>query len=318
MKSLDVYSIGEMVIDFIPGKEKDSYVRNAGGAPANVAIAIARNGLQAGFCGKVGDDDFGHFLIDKLKTNQVEVLCEKVTKDAVTTMAFVSLREDGERSFTFARKPGADMLLEGKNVRQSDIERSKIIHAGSCSLSKDPVAGATRRALKMACEMDKIVSFDVNYRDLMWEGDQQAAVKSIMEIMSCVDMLKISEEELEMVGGEEQLDELMDKNKITLIVKTMGKEGAVGYFKNQKIYANTKPVKAVDATGAGDAFWGGFLSSLLWQGVVKKEDINKEKIEKALLCGNVSGQICVQKKGAIDSLPTKQEIENYLEDMKHE
>ena len=137
---MDIYSIGEMVIDFIPGAEKASYIRNAGGAPANVAIAMARNGLKAGMCTKVGDDQFGYFLIDTLKKYGVAVLGGEPCREAVTTMAFVTLAEDGERLFTFARKPGADMFLAPADVKEEEIEDSVIVHAGSCSLSAGSAA----------------------------------------------------------------------------------------------------------------------------------------------------------------------------------
>ena len=108
---MDLYSIGEMVIDFIPGSEPASYIRKAGGAPANVAIAVAKNGLNAAMACKVGEDDFGRFLMDTLKAYNVTAATPELCKEAVTTMAFVTLAENGERRFTFARKPGADMML---------------------------------------------------------------------------------------------------------------------------------------------------------------------------------------------------------------
>ena len=114
---MDLYSIGEMVIDFIPGSEPGSYLQNAGGAPANLAIAAARCGLDAGLCCSVGDDVFGRFLLDTLRKNNVRVLRPELCREAVTTMAFVTLTETGDRSFTFARKPGADMFLREEDVR---------------------------------------------------------------------------------------------------------------------------------------------------------------------------------------------------------
>ncbi len=146
---MDIYSIGEMVIDFIPGEEKGSYIRNAGGAPANVAIAAARNGLETGMCCKVGEDDFGKFLMETLKKEGVRVMCRKRCEEATTTMAFVSLKDDGERTFTFARKPGADMFLKEFEVQEEDIAAFRVVHAGSCSLSAEPVASATRKALRL-------------------------------------------------------------------------------------------------------------------------------------------------------------------------
>ncbi len=196
----DVYSLGEMVIDFIPGSEPASYIRKAGGAPANVAIAVAKNGLQASMCCKVGDDDFGHFLLNTLAKYHVTPASPELCKEAVTTMAFVSLAADGERVFTFARKPGADMFLSEEEVRDEDLENSVIIHAGSCSLSAPMVAGATRKALRVGHEKGKLISFDVNYRNLMWHNDLDACTKAVMGILPYVDMLKISEEEVEMLG----------------------------------------------------------------------------------------------------------------------
>ena len=190
----DLYSIGEMVIDFIPGSEPASYIRKAGGAPANVAIAVSKNGLTASMCCKVGDDDFGRFLMDTLAKYNVRAACPELCREAITTMAFVTLAEDGERRFTFARKPGADMMLKESDVREADIEDSAIVHAGSCSLSAQPVAAATARALRLGHEKGKLVSFDVNYRNLMWNDDVDACAAAVMDILQYVDLLKISEE----------------------------------------------------------------------------------------------------------------------------
>ena len=308
----DVYSIGEMVIDFIPGSEEASYIRKAGGAPANVAIAVAKNGLSASMCCKVGADDFGRFLMKTLEEYDVTAACPKLCEGAITTMAFVSLAEDGERMFTFARKPGADMFLSEEEVKEEDIENSAIVHAGSCSLSAEPVASATVKAMRLAHEKGKLVSFDVNYRNVMWKDDIAACTAAVMDILKYVDLLKISEEEVEMMGGEEALAGLMEKNHITLLIETLGSEGAKAFFKGQEIRVQGRKVHAVDATGAGDAFWGGFLSSLRIQGVNKADDLTAEIIRTAMEYGNVSGCICVQGKGAIVSIPTRAQIEEYI------
>lgn len=308
----DVYSIGEMVIDFIPGSEPESYIRNAGGAPANVAIAIVKNGLTSSMCCKVGDDDFGRFLMKTLDDNGVKIACPQLCKDAVTTMAFVTLADDGNRSFTFARKPGADMFLSEEDVKEEDIDESVIVHAGSCSLSAQPVAKATIKALRIAHEKEKIVSFDVNYRNLMWKDDESACTDAVMEILKYVDLLKISEEEVEMMGGEDALAGLMEENGISLLVETLGSNGAQAFFEGEIIKNAGYSVKAVDATGAGDAFWGGFLSSLRLQGVDNVEGLSKTVIEKAMEYGNASGCICVQGKGAIVSIPTREQIEDFI------
>ena len=309
---MDLFSIGEMVIDFIPGKEEASYIRNAGGAPANVACAVSKNGLEAGMLCCLGDDDFGHFLADTLEEYGVRRLRKEFCKEAITTMAFVTLKEDGDRSFTFARKPGADMFLTEEDVKEEDIKDAAIVHAGSCSLSASPVAEATVKAMRLASAHQKLVSFDVNYRNLMWNDDVKACTDKVFEVLPFIDILKISEEEVEMMGGEERLPSLLKTYEIRLIVETLGSKGARCFFENEIFEIPGRKAVCVDATGAGDAFWGGFLSSLRLQGVEKAGDITAEIIRKAMNYGNVSGWICVQKKGGISSLPTREQIEKEL------
>ncbi len=309
---IDIYAIGEMVIDMIPGKEPDSYLRRAGGAPANVAIAAAKNGLKSAMTCKVGNDEFGHFLMHTLEKYHVLQTVTELTDKAMTTIAFVTLREDGERVFTFARKPGADMLLSPNDVKEKDIEESVIIHAGSCSLSAQPTAEATVKALRIGHEKGRIVSFDVNYRNLMWRDNQQDCKKSVMNILPYVDMLKISEEEESMLGGEKNFKMLMKKNRIAMLVETMGADGARAFFDGSIIRIPGRKVKAVDATGAGDAFWGAFLSSLRIQGVERITDLTEDIIRRAMEYGNMSGSLCVQSKGAVSSIPTRDVIESYF------
>ena len=306
---MDLYSIGEMVIDFIPGSEPASYIRKAGGAPANVAIAVSKNGLSASMACKVGDDDFGRFLMDTLAEYNVKAACPELCREAITTMAFVTLAEDGERRFTFARKPGADMLLKEEEVLESDIADAAIIHAGSCSLSAQPVAAATVRALRLGHEKGKLVSFDVNYRNVMWNDDIDACSRAVTDILQYVDLLKISEEEVDMIGGEAAIPRLMKDYGIALVVQTLGANGVRAYFGGDYFDVAGRKVHAVDATGAGDAFWGAFLAKLRISGVEKAADLNAAIIREALKYGNISGSICVQTKGAIASIPTRMQIE---------
>ena len=308
---MDLYSIGEMVIDFIPGSEPASYIRKAGGAPANVAIAVTRNGLSASMFCKVGDDDFGRFLMDTLAEYNVKAACPELCKEAITTMAFVTLAEDGERRFTFARKPGADMMLAPEEVLEADIDQVAIVHAGSCSLSAKPVADATVRALRLGHEKGKLVSFDVNYRNLMWNDDVDACAAAVKDILKYVDLLKISDEEVDMLGGEAAIPALMRDNGVALVVQTLGAHGARAYFGGASFDVPGRKAKAVDATGAGDAFWGAFLAKLRLSGVEKAADLTADIIRQALEYGNISGCICVQHKGAIASIPTRAQIEAY-------
>lgn len=285
-EQLDLFSLGEVVIDFIPGTEPHSYIRTAGGAPANVAISMVRNGLKAGVCCSVGADDFGTFLIE-------------------------TMEEDGDRSFTFARKPGADMFLYEADILEEDIARSAIIHAGTCPLSAEPSASATVKAMRLGHEQDKIVSFDINYRNLMWNDDEAACIRKMEAVLPYVDILKISEEEVHMLGGEEKLFACMKEYDISVIVMTLGSEGARCYYMEEILQVAGRKATCVDATGAGDAFLGGFLSCLRHNDISKPSQLTEEILQQALIRGNVSGWLSVQSKGAITSLPTETEIARY-------
>ncbi len=304
-------SVGEMVIDFLPGIEEGSYIRKAGGAPANVAIAAARQGCQAAFCGMMGNDDFGRFLYKTLLDNYVEPVVKTLTDAAITTMAFVSLDEHGDRSFTFARKPGADMFLNRSHVTDEVLDSACVVHAGSCSLSRGDAVDATVYALQQGHARGKLISFDVNYRNLMWNDDQSACAKAVMDILPWVDLLKISDEEADMLGGKVHIPALMEEKSITLVIETLGSKGARYYWKGKTGEVATMKANCVDTCGAGDAFWGGFLAHLMKSGVTGTEDLDEELIRCAMEHGNIAGWLCVQTKGAIESLPNAEAVEHF-------
>lgn len=310
---MDVYSIGEMLIDFIPGAEPASYIRKAGGAPANVAIAAAKNELAVGMCCSVGDDDFGRFLVDILKEYGVKPMKPALCRDAITTMAFVTLNADNDRSFTFARKPGADMFLYEDDVKQADIQDTVIVHAGSYSLSAHPAAEATEKALRLGHELGKLVSFDVNYRDVVWNNDKEACADAVKKLLPYIDAMKVSDEEVDMMGGETEIPALMKQNNIAVVIETLGAKGAKCFFDGKTFIVPGRKAVCADTTGAGDAFWGGFLSCLRLNGVEKPEQLTESLLQKAMNYGNVAGWICVQSKGAIESLPTRKQIEAVLQ-----
>ena len=307
---MDIICMGEMLIDFTPGKEERSYVCNPGGAPANACIAIARNGLETGFLGRLGNDDFGKLLKKTLEDNQVKMLCPELTDKAVTTLAFVTLYEGGERSFTFVRKPGADIMLDAKDITEEMLADTKMLHAGSFGMSADPSRTAHFEAMKLAKKLGKLISYDVNYRNMIWSFED--AKKVVDEVLPYVDLLKISDEELDFVGGEANIPAMMKENQISVVIETLGAKGAKFFFAGQEETVEGHKVKAVDATGAGDAFWGGFLASLLMNGVTTTDDLAVDRIREALKYGNASGGLCVQKMGGIPALPTKEEIEAFL------
>ena len=303
--------IGEMLIDFTPVENMvDTYTANPGGAPANVAVSVSRNGVKAGFLGKMGNDDFGKLLADTLKINNVEMLVPELTDKANTTLAFVTLSKDGDRSFTFVRKPGADLLLDEEDVKKVDFSKWDIVHAGSVSQSGAPERDAVLLALKKAKEHGKLISFDINYRDKIWGMEE--CLKESQKIFGYVDLLKISDEELMFTGDEDNIFNFMKEHGISVTVLTKGGDGVRVFFDGKMIDIPAMKAKVVDTTGAGDAFWGGFLSSLLRQGVRSVPDIDMKKLETAGNYGAVSGGLCVQKHGGIPALPVIDEIEEIL------
>ena len=309
---MKILCVGEMLIDFTPvaGMQR-TYTANPGGAPANVAVSVARNGVEAGFLGKMGNDDFGKLLVKTLENDGVKILLPELTNEATTTLAFVTLDESGDRSFTFARKPGADLLLNEEDADKVDISEWDIVHAGSVSQSGAPSKDAVLKVLKKAKEAGKLVSFDINYRDKIWS--KEACAKESEKIYPLADLMKISEEELDFVGGEANIEAFMKKHNVAVLLLTLGGDGARIYFGGKTEEIPVMHVeKIVDTTGAGDAFWGGFLSSLLRQGVKSTKDITMDKLVKAAKYGTVSGGLCVQKQGGIPALPTKEEIEANL------
>lgn len=302
-----VLCIGEMLIDFTPYKgETLVYKANPGGAPANVAVSLARNGIDTGFMGKLGDDDFGRLLKRTLEENNITHLCPELTSEATTTLAFVTLDEGGDRKFTFARKPGADMLLNVSDVDKIDFNEYDLIHAGSVSQSGSPSRDAVADALRRAKDAGKLVSFDINFRDKIWSFDECFA--EVNKLLPYIDLLKISDEELDFVGGEDNILKFMSENSISVIVLTRGGEGARVFFGGLYYDIPSMKVQVKDTTGAGDAYWGGFLSCLLDQGVKSVADLTSEKLIAAGKYGAVSGGLCIQKPGGIPAIPTFDEI----------
>ncbi|MCR4689093.1 MAG: carbohydrate kinase [Saccharofermentans sp.] len=310
---MKIICAGEMLIDFTPQTGSFTYKANPGGAVANVAVSAARNGIDSSFLGLLGNDDFGHMLKDILDENNIKMLVPELTDKAITTLAFVTLYENGERSFTFVRKPGADILLSPEDVKEEDIRSCDILHAGSVSLSDSPSKEAIYKAVKLASSMNKIVSFDVNYRDNIWHSEDRCKTL-VYDLLPYIDLLKISDEETFMIGGsEDNIGDFMTSNNIRVVIETLGANGA-RYFINDNgnILSDTIPgfkVKAVDATGAGDAFWGGFLSKIMMYEPDSAASITEEMVRSALVYGNKSGALCVQKMGGIPAIPCKADIE---------
>lgn len=312
--SFDVVALGEILIDMTyAGKSEGGqtlFEQNPGGAPANVLSAVKRLGGEVAFIGKVGDDMHGSFLIDTIKKEGICTDGVIVDGDHFTTLAFVNIDEKGDRSFSFARKPGADTCLTKDEVNINLIENTKIFHIGSLSLTDEPARGASFYALEKAKEMGKIISYDPNYRAPLWK-DEKTAIEGMRSILGYVDIIKISDEEMMLLTDcDNEVDAskaLLDKG-ISVVIVTMGKRGALVRCKEGYVYSDATDAKAVDTTGAGDAFMGGFLYKAAKSGKTP-DALSKEEIKEFADFANKVSGYCVTKRGAICAMPYLSEIE---------
>lgn len=314
----DVTALGEILIDFTPcgvsSAGQKLFEQNPGGAPANVLTCLSRFGRKTAFLGKVGQDMHGEFLLSVLKDNKIAAEGVAADDKVFTTLAFVALSESGERSFSFARKPGADTCLKQEELRVDLIRNSKVFHIGSLSLTAEPVRGTTFCALDAAKESGCIVSYDPNYRAPLWESEE-AAIEGMRSVLSYVDVMKLSDEETWLLTQEadpKAAAKLLLEQGISVVAVTLGAQGAYVCTKEGGEVVPGYQANLVDTTGAGDSFWGGFLHKLLESGKRPEEVTLKEAVEFAKF-GNAVASLCVERRGAIPAMPTIQEVEERLE-----
>lgn len=311
----DVVALGELLIDFTPsGKSENGnmlFERNPGGAPANVLAALAKLGNKTGFIGKVGEDQFGYFLRSILNDINIDTTGLVTSKEVNTTLAFVHLDENGDRSFSFYRKPGADMMLTEKDINYELIKTSKIFHFGSVSMTDEPSRTATLKAADYARKNKVLVSYDPNLRPPLW-CDLDTAKRIIIDGLKFTDVLKVSEEELVFLTGIKDLSEgseyLSRQNDIKLIFVTRGPKGCFFRFGNNTGFKPAYDVKTIDTTGAGDAFWGGILHQLIKRGN-DSSCLTIKDIEEIADFGNAAGSLATTRRGAIPAMPSLYEIE---------
>ncbi|MCM3720074.1 aminoimidazole riboside kinase [Fictibacillus phosphorivorans] len=313
-----IISLGEAVVDFIPTDETNSmYYKRPGGAPANVAVGVARLGSESVFLGKVGDDVLGDFLIDTMKSYGVNAFHVSKTEEVRTGTVFVTLSENGKRSFDFYIDPSADRFLEEKNIQASLFKDRKILHIGSISLIAEPSKSATEKAVKLAKENGMWVSFDPNLRLSLWKTPALAR-ETILSMLPHADIVKLSEEELEFITGLKKVEEgikILQQYNIPLLFITLGDDGSYVVTEEGGEYIPAKGVSAVDSTGAGDAYVSAILHQLnQYNGTL--ETLTLDEAADMAVFGSVSGALTVSSKGAMTSLPTLEQIKEELAQLK--
>ncbi len=313
----DVVALGELLVDFTDaGLSPDGmrlFEQNPGGAPANVLAGLGRMGLRTAFIGKVGDDLNGRFLERVLKAEKIDTSSLIFDKNHFTTLTFVSISADGERHFSFARKPGADMMLQKDEIRYDLIENAKIFHIGSLSLTDEPARTATFAALAAARRAGCIVSYDPNYRASLWQSEQKAA-ETIRSVLPFVDVIKLSGEEAGLVTPEKDpkaAGSYLTAHGIKAAFITLGKRGAYVFSREGGAYQPAVPGTAVDTNGAGDAFCSGVLFRIRRQNQ-RIEEIGLPALSEFARFGNAAASLCIEKRGAIPAMPSLREIRRRL------
>jgi fructokinase len=309
-----VISLGEALIDFIPLDDQNiTYQKSPGGAPANVAVGVSRLGIKSTFLGKVGNDVLGEFMKTTLRDYGVNVESMLLTDEARTGVVFVTLDDDGERHFSFYINPSADRFLSEKDLNEELFQEHKVFHFGSISMISEPAKSATKKAVALAKENDMVISYDPNLRLGLWEKEEDAR-ETIQSMLSTADFLKISEEELTFITGEKEIEaglQALEAYSIPLVLVTLGGEGSYIRFKGETVHVPAMKVKAVDTTGAGDAFVSGILYQMneLTKTIA---ELTVEEVKEIVRFSSVSGALAASTKGAMTALPTKEQVEEIL------
>lgn len=314
-----IYSIGEALIDMIPqqvGKSiryVDGFSKQAGGAPANVAATIAKLGGNSAFVSKVGSDGFGRYIVDVL--NNVGVDTSKVfySDNKFTGIIYIATKEDGDREFCASRQNSADLYLDRNEIDEAWFTNKDILHFCSVSLVEAPVKYAHIKAIESIIAKGGRVSFDVNLRLMLWEKKEDC-IKTVWDFIKYPDYLKVSDDEVEIILNTNDYDMAVKQffkagKRLKFIIVSRGKDGSYIFFRNGiKHFVPAYSVNVVDTTGAGDCFIGSILYHL--------DNISCEPNEKDMLkilnFASAAAALEIGKIGAITSLPTLEEVINYL------
>lgn len=308
---MSVVCFGELLIDFVSLEsgvsvgDAPGFVKAPGGAPANVAVAVARLGYPSAFLGQVGDDPFGHYLASILQADNVDITGLRFSMEARTALAFVSLGKDGERSFVFYRHPSADMLMRPEDVDLNVINGRRIFHFGSITLINEPSRSATLMAAQHARANGLLISYDPNLRMALWP-DADTARQGMLTGLNYAHIVKVSDEELVFLTDGNDVTPLW-RDEMQIIIVTHGAEGSSVYTRKERHDVAGFKINAVDTTGAGDGFVAGVLVGILeheYDYVTRMADIAR--------FANAVGALATTEKGGIPGLPKRAAVDMFL------
>lgn len=311
-----IYCIGELLIDFVAIKQGNDlskakeFTKKAGGAPANVACAISKLGGKGQFIGAVGNDPFGTFLLNVLKDNRVDISLAQRSK-TFTTMAFVSLAEDGERDFVFSR--GADKKLKYDSKLKKQL-KGNIVHFGAATgFLGGGLEEAYDRYIFDAITQDAFISFDPNFRDDLWRGEEECFIKKSLKFIGKSHLCKFSNEEIQLITGEQDIEKacnIVHELGCPIICVTLGSEGTLVSTANKNTTVKSIPVTPIDTTGAGDAFIGCLLYQIANIGDPHLILKDYDQLIDMVTIANRAGAITTTGYGAIPSLPDHDAVFN--------
>jgi len=307
-----ITTIGEILIDLTQTHIDDNgiphFAANPGGAPANVAVAAKKLGTETAFVGCVGNDLYGHMLRDTLEKHGVNTDGLQVTEKANTTLAIVMVDDRGERSFSFYRKPGADTQIDAERAVK-DAEKAGILHFGSVSLTDPVCREAVTAAVRAAKEAGALITYDPNYRASLWENEDEA-VRQMRAVLPLCDIVKISDEETMLMCGEKDPAAALEKLTalgIRLAVVTLGASGAMWRCGGMTGTVPGFRVIVADTNGAGDTFFGAFLSRIAARGGIS--GLTPEEISGFVRFANKAASLTTSRPGAIPAMPSLREVE---------
>lgn len=317
MKGYDVVALGELLIDFTEnGTSKQGnplFEANPGGAPCNVLAMLSKLGHTTAFIGKVGNDYFGEQLGNAIAEAGIDAsfLCKD--KEIHTTLAMVHTFPDGDRDFSFYRNPGADMMLTEAEIPEDLMKNTKIFHFGTLSMTHENVRAATKKAIRLAAEAGAVISFDPNLRPPLWDSMEHAK-EQVLYGLSCCQVLKISDNEIQWLTGQEDYTEgvrwIRERYSIPLILVSMGKEGSRAYYQDKIV--EVKPFlqkNTIETTGAGDTFCGCVLHYVCKYGL---DGLTEDILQEMLTFANGAASLITTKKGALRVMPSVEEINQLI------
>jgi len=317
MKKIDVIALGELLIDFTENGISENgnplLEANPGGAPCNVLAMLQNLGKKTAFIGKVGKDAFGKYLAETVEQIGIDITGLVQDVEIPTTLAFVHTAADGDRSFSFYRNPGADMMLTKDEVDYNKIDEAKIFHFGTLSMTHDAVREATKQAVARAKEKGLLISFDPNYRPLLWK-DAETAKEMMRYGFSVCDILKISDDEITFVTGKDTIEEAITAfcalYQPKLMSVTCGKNGSIVIYNGQKVPcgAHIRP-DTIETTGAGDTFMACMINFVLEHGV---EDLSESDLLEMQKFAGTAASLITTRRGALKVMPTKEEVVSEL------